>query len=74
MGQVGLLLSLKIISLIAAIAQTAGLVGFIAFEALAPYKWQLLIGGTIAIVLSEGLSYLLARRMATRTIGSADAR
>lgn len=74
MGQIGLLLVLKIISLIAAMAQTAGLVGFIAFEALDPYKWQLLIGGTIAIVLSEGLSYLLARRMATRTIGSADAR
>ena len=64
MWQISFLFILKIVSLIAATAQTVGFVGLFAFEALDPYKWQLLIGGTIAIACSEGLAYLLARRMA----------
>ncbi len=62
MGYAIVLLGLKLVTLLAATAQTIGFVGLFAFEALDPYKWQLLIGGTIAIVCSEGLSYLLARR------------
>jgi hypothetical protein len=64
MWQVTGLLGLKIVSLVAATAQTAGFVGFFAFETLDPYKWQLLIGGTIAIMISEGLAFLLAKHMA----------
>lgn len=64
MWQISLLFALKIVTLIAATAQTVGFVGLFAFEALDPYKWQLLIGGTIAIACSEGLAYLLARSMA----------
>ncbi len=59
-----LLLVLKIITLVAATAQTAEFIGLFAIEALQPYKWQLLIGGTIAIILSEGASYLLVTRLA----------
>jgi hypothetical protein len=68
MGQIGLLFVLKIVSLLAAVAQTVGFVGLFALEALDPYKWQLLIGGTVAIMLSEGLSYLLTKRMASVSI------
>jgi uncharacterized membrane protein len=64
MWQLNVLLALKIVSFLAATAQTIGFAGLFAFEALDPYKWQLLIGGTIAIMISEGLSYLLAKRMA----------
>jgi uncharacterized membrane protein len=64
MGQIATLMALKVVTLLAATAQTAGVIGFFAFESLDPYKWQLLIGGTIAIAISEGLSYLLAKRMA----------
>jgi hypothetical protein len=59
----GLLVVLKLLTLVAATAQTVGFIGLFAFESLDPYKWPLLIGGTVAIVVSEGLSYLLAKRM-----------
>lgn len=62
MVQVGVLFALKIVTLCAALAQTVGFVGLFAFDALEPYKWRLLIGGTVAIVISEGLAYLIARR------------
>jgi hypothetical protein len=73
MGQITLLLGLKIMSFLAALAQTVGFVGLFAFENLDPYKWTLLIGGTIAIMISEGLAHLLTKRMtrgneATNTI------
>jgi hypothetical protein len=55
-------LALKIVTLIGATAQTAGFIGLFAIEALQPYKWQLLIGGTLLVILSEGISYLLAKR------------
>ncbi len=74
MGQMALLFGLKIVSLLAATAQTVGFVGLFAFEALDPYKWQLLIGGTVAILISEGLSYLLVKRMAATKQGVSDAR
>ncbi len=64
MGQISLLFDLTIVSLFAAIAQTAGFVGMFAFEVLNPYKWQLLIGGTAVILASEVLAYLLTKRMA----------
>ncbi len=63
MWQISFLFILKIVSLLAATAQTVGFIGLFAFEALDPYKWPLLIGGTMAIACSEGLAYLLARRM-----------
>jgi hypothetical protein len=64
MLKVALLFSLKIITLIAATAQTVGFIGLFAVDALQPYKWSLLIGGTIAIALSESLAYLVAKRAA----------
>ena len=64
MFQIGLLFALKVVSFVAATAQTIGFIGLFAFESLDPYKWQLLLGGTITIIVSEGLAYLLARRMA----------
>lgn len=64
MWQMGLFMVLKIVSLLAAIAQTVGFVGLFAFEVLDPWKWHLLIGGTITILVSEGLSHVLAKRMA----------
>jgi ethanolamine ammonia-lyase large subunit len=69
MVKVALLMVLKVITLIAATAQTVGFVGLFAFDALQPYKWRLLVGGTIAIVISEGLAYLLGKHLA----GSGDA-
>jgi len=63
MKSVGLLLVLKLVTFLAATAQTVGFIGLFAFESLDPYKWPLLIGGTAAIVISEGLTYLLAKRM-----------
>lgn len=58
------LLVLKIVTLLAATAQTAGFIGLFAFEVLQPWKWHLLIGGTVAIAVSEGLAYLIARSAA----------
>lgn len=74
MWQIGVLFGLKVVSFLAAIAQTIGFVGLFAFEAIDPYKWQLLIGGTVAIVISEGLSYVLAQRMADSKQEVGDAR
>jgi hypothetical protein len=74
MWQIGVLFGLKVVSFLAAVAQTVGFVGLFAFEALDPYKWQLLIGGTVAIVISEGLSYVLAQRMAGSKQEVGDAR
>jgi hypothetical protein len=70
MGQVAIFFALKVVSFLAALAQTIGFVGLFAFEALDPYKWQLLIGGTIAIMASEGLSHVLAKRMAQESEAS----
>lgn len=67
MGQIILLFVLKIIMLVAATAQTIGFVGLFAFDALQPYKWRLLIGGTIAISVTILLEYFLVRRMARET-------
>jgi hypothetical protein len=64
MWQIKALLVLKLVSFVAATAQTIGFIGFFAFEVLAPYKWPLLSGGTIALLIAEGVSYLLAKRMA----------
>jgi hypothetical protein len=64
MGQIALLFVLKIVTLLAAIAQAMGFVALFAIEALDPYKWQLLFGGTAVILISEGLSTVLAKRMA----------
>jgi hypothetical protein len=64
MWQLGLMSALKIVSLLAATAQTVGFIGLFAFESLDPYKWQLLFGGTLAIAMSEGAVYLLAKRWA----------
>ena len=74
MWQIGVLFGLKVVSFLAAVAQTIGFVGLFAFESLDPYKWQLLIGGTVAIVISEGLSYVLAQRMAGSKQEVGDAR
>lgn len=73
MWQISLLFGLKVVSFLAAVAQTIGFVGLFAFEALDPYKWQLLIGGTVAILISEGLSYVVAKKMAEtgREVGDA---
>ena len=70
MGQLQLFLFLKIVSFIAAAAQTLGFIGLFAFEALPPYKWQLLAGGTLLLVLSEACAYLLAKRMAGPQAGT----
>lgn len=56
-------LLLKLITLVGAIAQTTGLVAFFAFESLFPWRWHLLLGGTALVLLSEGASYLVARRL-----------
>lgn len=72
MLQVGGLFALKIVTLIAAVAQTVGLVGLFAFEALDPYKWPLLIGGTVAIMISEGLAYVLSRRMGSAEVNDGE--
>ncbi len=63
MKSVGLLLLLKVVALIGATAQTVGFIGLFFFEALDPWKWHLLIGGTVVVLISEGLSYLLTSRM-----------
>jgi hypothetical protein len=59
-----MLLALKLVTLVAAIAQTAGFIAFFALDSLFPWRWHLLLGGTALILLSEGASYLLVRRLA----------
>lgn len=59
MSKVGLLLALSIMSFLGALAQTAGVVAFFGIEQLEPYKWHLVIGGTLAILLAQ----LLIRSM-----------
>jgi uncharacterized membrane protein (DUF106 family) len=66
MGQIGLFIGLKIVTLFAAIAQTVGFIGLFAFQALDPYKWQLLIGGTVVALISEFLSAYVMRRQPKR--------
>ena len=64
MKAVGFLIYLKIATLLGAIAQTVGFIGLFFFEALDPWKWHLLIGGTAVVIVSEGLAYLLSSRVA----------
>ncbi len=63
-----LMLGLKLLTLVGAVAQTVGFIGFFAFEALQEHRLQLLIGGTLVVVVSEGLSYWLGRRLAAQTV------
>ncbi len=58
----GVFFFLKLITLLGATAQTAGFIGLFAIDVLKENKWPLLIGGTLAIVFSEGILWALARR------------
>lgn len=65
-------LAFKLLVLAGALATTAGVIGFFAFEdALGPHRWSLLIGGFAAIILGEGASSLIARRL-RREAGTED--
>jgi bacteriorhodopsin len=64
MPQIGLPVALRIAAFIAATAQAIGFVGLFAFDALQPYKWILLVSGTVAMVILQVLIANLARRMA----------
>lgn len=64
MTWIAILFLCKLVTLAGSTATTAWLVSFVIFtEALAPYRWELLIGGFAAIAIGEGASYLVARRM-----------
>jgi hypothetical protein len=52
---------LKLITLAGSTATTLWLVSFVAFEALVPYRWELLGWGFAAVAVGEFGSYLLGR-------------
>ena len=68
MSHVVVLLMLKIGSLLGALAQTAGVVAFFAIPSLDPYKWHLVIGGTLLVAICELIVRWLAKRMAREDV------
>ncbi len=63
MASIVLLFLFKLITLAGSTATTLWLVSFVAFETLATYRWELLLGGIAAVAVGEGGSYLLGRAM-----------
>ncbi len=61
MAQIVVLLVLRIVGFLGALASTVGFVGLFAFEALEPYKWQLLIGGLAVVAVTEVIVQVWAR-------------
>lgn len=59
---------LKLVTLAGSTATTLWLISFFAFESLAAYRWELLLGGIALVALGEGGSYLLARRWMRRGV------
>ncbi len=57
----------KLVTLVGATAQTAGVLTFFTLESLVPYRWPLILGGTTIIALSEGVQYFVARRVLEST-------
>jgi hypothetical protein len=62
MWLLALSIAAKLVSLAGAMAQTAGFLTFFALESLLPYRWPLILGGTVVIVLGESLHYLITRK------------
>jgi uncharacterized BrkB/YihY/UPF0761 family membrane protein len=54
----------KILTLVGATAQTIGVITFFALESLVPYRWPLIIGGTLVIIVSELAQQAFARYLA----------
>ncbi len=67
MGAIVGMFAFKLITLAGSIATTLAVVSFFAFsETLAPWFWQLLVSGFIAIGVGEGGALLLARHLTHR--------
>lgn len=52
----------KSVTLAGAVTQTIGVLTFLTFESLVPYRWHLILGGTALIAVSEGAIWLFYRR------------
>ncbi len=75
MWQLVLVFGLKLVSLAGATLQTVGVIalfGFEWFKSFEPWRWHMIIGGTLLILAAEGLAYGLARWAAGDTTGDSD--
>ena len=73
MGTVAALLALKLVTLAGSTATTAWLVSFLFFtETLAPYRWEMFLGGFAAIAIGELGSFLVGKRAALATENATD--
>jgi hypothetical protein len=66
-----LLFTTKIFSFIGATLNTVGFLTFFFWESLEPYRWEMIIGGIILIIISELVSHLCIKRM-TKDVDSFD--
>lgn len=57
-------LLLRILSLIGATLNTVGFITFFFWESLAPYRWPMIIGGILLIVLAEVAAHFYAKKLA----------
>jgi hypothetical protein len=55
------ILIFKILSFIGALLNTAGFLTFITLDSLAPYRWQLILGGIALIAIAELATYLIQK-------------
>jgi hypothetical protein len=63
MKPIVLLLVIKIIAFFASIVSTLGLVSFFFFESLHSYRWHMLVGGLVTIIVTEGISQLITKKI-----------
>lgn len=66
-----LLFTTKIFSFIGATLNTVGFLTFFFWESFEPYRWEMIIGGIILIIISELVSHLCIKRM-TKDVDSFD--
>ncbi|WP_299980537.1 hypothetical protein [uncultured Pseudoteredinibacter sp.] len=64
MNSLVILFICKLLSLIGAVLNTVGFLTFFFWESLESYRWEMIAGGLILIVISELVAYLLAKKMA----------
>ncbi len=62
-----LLLITKIISFIGAILNTVGFLTFFFWEALKPYRWQMIVGGLILIIIAELIGRFIIKKITDDT-------
>jgi glucose uptake protein GlcU len=63
MGYLVTKLLLNLVSLVGAILNTIGFLTFFFWESLQPYRWQLIIGGIVLIVVADIIDRFLLKKI-----------